>query len=380
MTLFLFAAALSAQAAASTPPVDKEVTVTARARTEAADLAACLARNCPPDQDIAASLALAIQTFVDGDYVAARSVLAASRQRNRRFAKDYPEQVSLLHGTYSRISQHLGDGDKAWMGRLDALSALKAGLAADDPRVLNERLNLADGYLFANRVDGALSEYREVAKLARRRGLGMIEGQALLRRAAILTQLSWTETTGLRQEARAILDDLLRRREPAFQEFVTAARVLRTQIDGRKGGASLEAAVAAFRPAGTTRSVLLLYAPPIVFNTESQARDISTNVMARGAVENVDGQWIDVAFEIGEDGKVGEVVIQRQSPHLSGTWAKAVTTSIAGRRYAPMKIVDGTTAARLERYTYTSLYETRTGTRMRSRSAKPILQMVDLTG
>lgn len=51
--------------------------------------------------------------------------------------------------------------------------------------------------------------------------------------------------------------------------------------------------------------------------------------------------------------------------------------SIAGRTYAPLADPEG--SYRVERYTYTSLWTTLTGTRMRVRSADARMEYLDLT-
>ena len=51
--------------------------------------------------------------------------------------------------------------------------------------------------------------------------------------------------------------------------------------------------------------------------------------------------------------------------------------SISGRIYAPLG--DPTGSYRVERYTYTSLWEDRTGTRLKQRSANARVEMLDLS-
>ena len=60
-------------------------------------------------------------------------------------------------------------------------------------------------------------------------------------------------------------------------------------------------------------------------------------------------------------------------------WAKPVLASIAGRIYSPSTggNVDGT--YRVERYSFTSLWEDRTGTRLRQRGANARIEYLDLT-
>src|SRR5688500_17953455 len=74
------------------------------------DLRDCLARNCPPDEDIEATLAHAENLFVAGDYERARRTTKASLGRNSRHADRFPVEVSNLYRAGSRIAVHLGEG------------------------------------------------------------------------------------------------------------------------------------------------------------------------------------------------------------------------------------------------------------------------------
>lgn len=373
-------------------PTRPDAVVTARSDSAAAALRACLARHCPPDEDIKASLNQASAQFVNGDYQDARATLSAARKRNGRFAKQYPLPVSRLHSAIALVASHLGEGEAAWAGRLDALSALKAGLPADDPRILLGRLDMADGYVFANRFGSALDEYEGIAGRARKLDLPNIEGAALLRRAQLLVRLSAKDAVAYKGWAKAALTDLAKLTGPELAPYATAARTLQTQLAITGKPADVERAVAAYRPAGPAHTPQLLYAPAIDINPASAAADgsglrtnqtgnqqLSANTLARLPIDNFEKQWIDVAFEIRADGRVADIHIARQSSSLDGPWAKRVTDAIAGRRYAPMRIEGGGGVPRLERYTFTSLMETPTGTRLRTRSAKPALQVLDLS-
>ena len=70
----------------------QEVTVTGRRIQDFRDrLRACLARGCPPNEDVDASLALAEVEFESGEYEDARRTILQSLDRNRRHARQYPD-------------------------------------------------------------------------------------------------------------------------------------------------------------------------------------------------------------------------------------------------------------------------------------------------
>ena len=108
-------AALFLMAGGNSPAIAKqeiprEIVVTARSiKDTEADLKACLARKCPPDQDIKATLAHAENQFVAGDYRNARSTLVNSLGRNRRHKGKYPVEVSDLLRANGNVATHLGE-------------------------------------------------------------------------------------------------------------------------------------------------------------------------------------------------------------------------------------------------------------------------------
>src|SRR3569833_2359666 len=106
---------------ATTPPsaapqAEPPIVVTGRSlRDTEQALRDCLARKCPPDQDIDASLAHAENLFVAGKYQEAREVTLAALSRNHGYGKTYPVPVSDLYRANSRIAAHLGEGkDYEW--------------------------------------------------------------------------------------------------------------------------------------------------------------------------------------------------------------------------------------------------------------------------
>src|SRR5687768_1271471 len=95
LALILLAAPAAAQQNERyTEPTEPIVVTGLRIQDYRDRLAACLARNCPPDEDADATLALAEAYFLNGDYVEGRQAVQASLGRNRDEARGYPEPVS----------------------------------------------------------------------------------------------------------------------------------------------------------------------------------------------------------------------------------------------------------------------------------------------
>lgn len=100
--LFLVA---TAQAVAAPAAPSRDVVVKARPlATYKSDPDACIARHCPPKNEIAASLAYAQARLLAGDYAGSRSTLLKVRRRNARFAADLPVDVSDLHHATARVA------------------------------------------------------------------------------------------------------------------------------------------------------------------------------------------------------------------------------------------------------------------------------------
>ncbi|OYW23444.1 MULTISPECIES: hypothetical protein [unclassified Sphingomonas] len=348
----------------------------------------CIERQCAPDQDIAATLRHAENQFVAGDYLNARRTLLASRSRNKKFSKTYPVEVANLLRANSRVAAHLGEGEAQFLGAVDTVSALKAGLPDDHPRVLGARVELGDAYARFSRFTAAESTYRDVARRARELGLSKIEGHALLRIAAMYTLLAEEDPASYRYSAKRALDTLVSSDNPNLALFADAARVLKARIAFRNGDSSVvDALIARYQTQAPELTPTLLYAPRL--DSFQSARTDNLNIdfgfssaLGRLATRNFDDQWIDVGFWVAPDGRVTDAAILRQSGRYSNRnpWAAPILASIEGRRYARIALDPSDPGIfRIERYTFTSRWTGITGTRIRQRSVQPQIEFLDLS-
>lgn len=375
-------ALLLVQAGPAAPP-EREVVVTARplAETERA-WRNCMARDCPPDEEVAAATAHAENQFVAGDYQAARSTLNRTIGHVRGHAKDYPVALGNIWRAKSRIDAHLGETDRATIAASQSLLALKAGLPDDDLRVLAQRIELGDALVQVGRFRQGLAIYEGVANRARALGRPAYQGHALLRIAAL-----WTGAAGGRVrsaaaegEARRAIAELARTTGPEFAAFREAAALLEAKLAVRRGDeAAVDRLVARF--SRTSEKPMLIYSPPL--DEFSQAGSPVPVGGATGAVSTsaFEDQWIDVGFLVAPDGSVKDVEMLRGSEKLKPVWVEPVLKVVRGRRYAPLKSLgaDQPGLLRIERITYTSGYFTPTGTRIRMRSGRPRIVVTDLT-
>src|ERR1044072_1211442 len=114
-SLFATVATLQAPPQARIEPAPEQTIVVTAERLDdfRRALAECLARHCPTNEDVDASLALAEAQFVSGDYEEARRTVRASIHRNRGRAALFPEPVSDLYRADTRVERHLGRDSEA---------------------------------------------------------------------------------------------------------------------------------------------------------------------------------------------------------------------------------------------------------------------------
>lgn len=346
----------------------------------------CIARGCPPNEEIDATLAHAEAQFVAGDYRDARATVRSGVARNRRFARTAPEPVADLYRADARIAAHLGFTEKARQGMMASEGVLRDAFGNADARSIAGRIATADAWLSQRRFQAALESYRAAETLAKRSGNARLEGLALLRRASLDAQLSIARSGDGRPES---LERLLARREPELAMFVTAARVVDARLQLRRGKSDgMEAVIAAARQDAGAEP-LLLHMPVIILDeTGDRVVDKLSGRRAAplpGAQSSllkvaVEDNWGDFGFWVGPDGRVREAEMLRAGTRLSGEWPKLVIASLAGRRYAPMTLpADDPGMYRVERFTMTSEFKLGPKTRIRARSADRRLVRLDLT-
>lgn len=359
-------AAMTAPALAQ--PAEQEVTVTGRRIQDFRDrLAACIARGCPPDEDVNATLALAEVEFEAGEYQDARRTIQQSLSRNRRHAGQYPEPVADLFRSRARVSRHLGLGDEALRATLDVRRTLANGIPIEDYRHFTARLEVAEAYTRAGRLEAARRELNELARVARAAGRTDVASLAELR----VTWISYLLAPN--GGARRQLEEMARDRSNRLRSVgaqILLARLYRDQGDARRA----DQLVAELARRDTGRRALV-YAPPYVLlarETAEQGGVVNVNTRIPDSFHRT---WIDVGFWVMPDGSVDGLEIIRQGG--STDWAEPLLRSIRGRRYTVAS--DGTPTFRLERYTYTADFERVTGTRILQRSQRARVEYYDLS-
>ncbi len=374
----LQAVAAPAPPAASVPE-DKTIVVVGRrlSDTERA-LAACIARQCPPREDIDTSLAHAENQFLAGDYAESRRTLLAARRRNAKYAKTLPVEVSDLLRANGRLAGLNGAATAARINTIDTLDALKSGLPADDPRVLMQRLSVGDAFAKQARFEAAEDIYDKVARQARSARLPLVEGHALLRNAVLYTAIA-SVNPAYADKARKAIARIQATTDPAQAGFRDAAATLSSRaasgVSDEKAQATARATVAGIPPAARATTAVLVHAPPI--DLGERVPDPQTVVALQG---DATPQWIDVAFWVAPDGSVRDIDIVRQSANAGGGWIGKVKDSLTGRVYRPLaSAASDPGLRRIERYSLVYDVLTVLGSRIPSRSPVPHIEITDLT-
>lgn len=333
------------QAAAPTPApdrLDETIVVVGRSPgSTAAALQDCIARRCPPKQDIALSIAHAQAQFEAGDYQGSRKTLLAARRRDKGYAAELPLDVADLHRATARMSGLNGLRDEARSYVFDIVDSLKAGLGKRDEQVMFARLEVGAMFARSGRMKAALDQYMSVAKAAHHDGLSMVEGAALFQRAALLATAA-AASRGYAAEARQAALAVTGRDEPAWLPFRNALRIVPALLAPADQRATLmDAAIRAMEPQpGNTPQ--LLYAPAV---------DLADS----GSPVGEQTEWMDIGYRVAADGTVHDVQLLRRSDRVRDAWVTAATKALNGRRYAPMLLREGQSEPhRTERISFVS--------------------------
>jgi hypothetical protein len=385
--ILVLAASAAAVAGAQTSPTDETPIVVTGVRLDDARkrLEDCLARNCPPLEDMAATLQYAEALFVAGDYRKASSILQRSLGRNRDESGRYPNAVAGVYRALARVSIHEGDGERYRSASYGAVRSLKDGLPDDDPRVLGGILETAEMHASLGEVGSASRQYKSVAAKAREIGRQDLAAMADLRLAL------FNHRQGL-GSGRRQMEAIAESQDPRIRIQRLAARIMLARIDRERGDMASSDRLVAQLAAMGLRKPTLIYAPPIaVKETGKVARGAAFGgiggsssgaegvpVRTEPMMEPNEGfdYWADVGFWIGPDGRVDEVEVLRSKGPTQ--WMEPVVRSISGRVYATSGEASEA-SYRVERFTYTSLFETRTGTRIQSHSAQGRIESMDIS-
>lgn len=383
IALSLSAALLTTAAIAEDAPANREIVVIGQSLkdTERA-WQDCIARGCPPDQEIRAALAHAENQFITGDYRDAKTTINKTVGRNRKHGGQYPIEVSDLFRASSRISEHLGEADQFRLAVLDMRDTLREGLTEGDPRAMVAQIEVGDSRAKLGYPREAIRIYRDVAEKAFKAGQARVGTYADLRR--FLLEYAVADESNYKADMDKALDGLQKMADgpPAgAEDFGLVAAVTLARLDRKAGNTESTAAIVKrFADRGGANRPILLSAEPIKLPDTAGLDQKSGNVLAISQ-GNIEDRWIDVGFWVNANGLVSDAEVLRSSGN--SRWSKLVIDSIASRIYAPLKSKGDAAAPgfyMIERYTFTARYmDEVTGTRIRQRSPAPRIERIDIT-
>lgn len=393
---------LLAPVSATPSSQDPSIIVTGRAiREKKEGLAACLARHCPANEDIDATLALAETQLIAGNYHDARRTLLASLGRNKGEAARYPIPLSDLYRANGRVAADLGLDTDYYRSTWGIYRTLKYGLPSDQVRQFSALMEVAEMNYRTRGHEAARLYYEEIARDARKAGRPDIAAIAELRSAIrhLPPNSSWQVNVIKRVAAMQGAE----MRAPALEAKLALARMAYANGDEPQAQA-IQRELAAFN----IKRPILIYAPPYEMRERDRPRGnevesaVMNNIIVITPVEArtdrgapvaftgqgpksfatsriapmVDDMWLDAEFRITPEGKVANLKVVRSRGGTS--WAKPLLASIEGRRYTPGD-PNSPTSRRLERYTYTSALEKKTGSYSWGRSPDTRVEYMDLS-
>jgi hypothetical protein len=381
--LTLLASSAPIAAPAQTNDAQPTIVVTGPRMQEFRDrLAACLARHCPVNEDVDATLALAEALFLNGDYAAARTTVRASLGRNRDQARNYPEPVSDLYRAGSRITRHIGLDREARIDSFGILTALQAGIPREDHRHFTARLEIAElqmvsSHLQSSSFSGARRELQELARVARAAGREDVATIAELRER-------WYELIAYPGSTSAMtaLTEWAGRTDPAERMRANGARIILARIYRYQGDeARANALLAQVAQSGASARRRLIHSPHYTLGQQEMRLEGDQDLIEairygntlNRVTENYDNKWIDVGFWVMPDGRVSGLEIVRHG--ATADWSEPLLEAIRGRTYSA-----GPEATyRLERYTFTAPMQQGTGSRIGHRAPNARAEYLDLT-
>ncbi|MBX9730826.1 MAG: hypothetical protein K2X59_05810 [Sphingomonas sp.] len=371
-----------------------DLIVEARSDDRQKRLADCIARKCPPNEDADAALALASQQFIEGDYRAARETINRSLARTRSQTRAYPIPVSKLWQGLSLVDTHLGNFTFAQSESVRAYYVLQSNLPTDDPRTLNAGLELAAVYGHQNNWDAARNLYTSLIERSEQAPHPDIAARARIKFAKFIAFTAPGKIGKDEQrQIRNILAPLIGSSNADYRVFDFPARLFLAKIAEEMGETGAVAALYATLPSDQRLPPILISSTPIRANKMIESpRERAIQCLENPSViscqraedliatQNLDRQWIDVAFSIRPDGSVSDVDVIRQSPVYAGDWSTRVVASVQSRRYArTANATESGGIQRLERYTLTSQTRVFSGSRLPRKEADEVFEMVDLT-
>lgn len=377
----LIAPIILAIAATASQPTTGDIVVIGQAIKDSQKrLEECLARHCPVDEDIAATLALAESQLLAGNYRDARKILLASLGRNKGEAARYPIPVSDLYRANGKVAASLGFDQDYYSSTWGIYRTLKYGLPNEKDRQYSALMEVAEMMYKTRGHEAARRYYDRLAAEAQRDGRADIAALAKLR-SAIRHAPPWSRETEIKSILKSTDPEL---RAPILEGTLALARLAYARHDDQAGDAAL-----ARLSALNIQRPILVYSPDYELDVQSDQSlnesssvspvpipSVVTPVGMRRQQRDTEDRWLDVVFRINDRGRVEDLEVAKSKGDIA--WATPLLLSIKDRRYTPT-FLGKEVSTRRERYTYTSSVENGVGSHLQAHSPNTRVEYLDLS-
>lgn len=341
----------------------EEIVVVGHRAADALD--ACLARQCPPAEDVEASLQASVEQFTAGRYDLAHKTLQRSIRRNRRHAAQLPGPVSSLYATLATVAEHDGYRRRWQFAARDNVGVLRRYAGPSDPATLAEEMSLANTMAETGDMSTALELFKKVELRALATGHRDIAAGAAFRRAWLAF------SAGNAQQAAKLADHAVAIAGQRKSQIVMLRDVLNSRIALSRGDAGAIDALASRIRQGETQRPILLFSKPV----ESVRAD---SIIPSAGLKGSSVRFADVGYWIRPDGRTAGAEILNNSG--LGQWENMVLQQVGTRRYASLAVPKGHAGIyRVDRFTIRATFDFYPGARYAQRSGSPTVHIVDLT-
>ena len=356
---------LMAQAGAPPPapaPADEILVIGQRIEEE---LAACIARGCPPAEEIELSLQLSANQFAEGRYRDARTTLQRAIRRNRDHAAELPGPVSSMYATLATVAEHEGDPNLWRQSARTNMEVLRRHVGESHDATLRQELVFGDSMVRQDAYSIATDAFRAVQRKAAESGNTQLAANALFRRA-------WLELVQRKdRDALRLADEAVALAGPHDAVSAEMREIMRMQIAARDGDDGAIDVLAERLRRSATRAPVALFAPP--FDDINQALNLMPNLG-----NDAELRFADVGFWVRPDGRTANVAVLRDSG--LGQWAPGILNQIGRRRYIPLDVQVGHPGVyRIERFTVRGTSSMVVGSRIKRRAGPLTIHVSDLT-
>ena len=253
----------------------------------------------------------------------------------------------------------------------DATDALKAGLSADDYRILLQRLETGDQLASNGQIADSIRLYDDIAASAHDAGYIKVEAVAMFRAATLYAAAAsyYSEYRGAARRRAALIE---RRTEPEFDQFRDALTLVKVKLASLKADPDDREQMIASATLPQVDEAVLLFEPV--------NRNLGSTIGLAGNTSE-EPEWADVAFRVRPDGSVSDLEVVGQSDSAPGAWLNVKLRAVKDRRYAPLKRSIGDEGIPIvERYTMVHNAQSKTGSAIKARALTGTVFTTNMTG